>query len=135
MKLRCLVVVLLALAGCAHPPKLATSVDIRKNSDDLVLLKLKVTNLEDRVTVPVAIELTGQARTNNEWSKPETLLHPAAFVLNRKEQREITKFWHVQADGVRTTLTLKEQESGRFIKSEKFEKVFSGAQPATTSQR
>ena len=137
MKLMCLLVVLLAVAGCAHPPQLATSLDIRKNSDNLVLLRLKVTNLEDRVTVPIAIELTGQARTNNEWSKPETLLHPAAFVLNRKEQREITKFWHVQAASVRATLTMKEQESGKLLKSEKFEKVFSGSEPppATTSQR
>jgi hypothetical protein len=117
-------IVLLALWGCAQPPQVATSLDIQKSSDGLVLVKLKVTNLEDRVTVPIALELTGQARTNGQWSKPETLLHPAAFVLNRKEQREITKLWRVQADAVRTTLVLKEQETGHILKSDKSEKNF-----------
>ena len=130
-------ILFLALAGCAHPPQLATTFDLRKSSEDLLLLKLKVTNLEDRVTVPINIEFTGQARTNGQWSKPETLLHPAAFVLNRKEQREITKLWRVQADAVRTTLVVKEQESGHLLKSEKAEKVFSGGTPQSkpTSQR
>lgn len=124
MKLFALMIALLALCGCASPPQLATSLDVQKSSDGLVLVKLKVSNLEDRVTVPIALELTGEARTNGQWSKPETLLHPAAFVLNRKEQREITKLWRVQADAVRTTLVLKEQETGRVLKSDKAEKNF-----------
>jgi hypothetical protein len=123
LKLLPLLMLLLALCGCAHPPQLATSLDIQRTGA-MVLLKLKVTNLEDRVTVPIAVELTGQFRSNGQWSKPETLLHPAAFVLNRKEQREITKPWRVQADDVRTTLIVKEQESGNILKSEKTEKVF-----------
>lgn len=137
MKLLALMIALVALWGCAHPPQLATSLDIQKSPDNsLVVLQLKVTNLEDRVTVPIAIELTGQARTNGQWSKPETLLHPAAFVLNRKEQRGITKPWRVQADAVRTTLVVKEQESGHLLKSEKSEKVFTGSTaPGPTSQR
>ena len=124
MKLLALMMLLLALYGCASPPQLATALDIQQGSDGLVIVKLKVTNLEDRVTVPIALELTGEARTNGQWSKPETLLHPAAFVLNRKEQREITKLWRVQADAVRTTLVLKEQETGHVLKSDKAEKIF-----------
>ena len=124
------------LAGCAHPPQLTTSLDIRKNDDNLVVLKLKITNLEDRVTVPINVELDGQARANGQWSKTETLLHPAAFVLNRKEQREITKLWRTQADGVRTTIIIKEQETGNLLKSEKAEKVFANTgAPAPTSPR
>ncbi|HTA69453.1 MAG TPA: hypothetical protein VK776_14280 [Bryobacteraceae bacterium] len=128
MKLFVLTMLLLTLWGCANPPQLATSLDVQKSPDNsLVVLQLKVTNLEDRVTVPIAVELTGQARTNGQWSKPETLVHPAAFVLNRKEQRGITKPWRVQADAVRTTLVVKEQESGHILKSEKAEKVFAGS--------
>ena len=138
MKLFVLTMLLLTLWGCANPPQLATSLDVQKSPDNsLVVLQLKVTNLEDRVTVPIAVELTGQARTNGQWSKPETLVHPAAFVLNRKEQRGITKPWRVQADAVRTTLVVKEQESGHLLKSEKAEKVFKGpaGPPASTSQQ
>jgi hypothetical protein len=68
--------------------------------------------------------VTGQVRTGGHWDKPATLLHPAAFVLNRKEQRDITKVWRIQADGVRTTLVVKEQENGHLLKSEKAEKVW-----------
>jgi hypothetical protein len=117
-------ILLLMLAGCAHPPKLSTTLNIQKKSDDLILVTLKVINLENSVTTPINIEVTGQARSSGHWSKPETLFHPAAFVLNRNEQREITKFWKMQADGVRTTLVIKEQENGHLLKSEKAEKVF-----------
>jgi hypothetical protein len=117
-------VLLLVLAGCAHPPQLTTTVEIQKKSDDLILVILKVTNTEDRATTPIALELTGQARSGGRWDRPASLLHPAAFVLNRKEQREITKLWRIQADAVRTTLVMKEQENGHLLKTEKVEKIF-----------
>ena len=114
----------LVLAGCAHPPQISTALNIQKKSDELILVTLKVANLEDSVTTPINVELTGQARTGGHWDKSSTLLHPAAFVLNRKEQREITKLWRIKADGVRTTLVIKEQENGHLLKSEKAEKVW-----------
>jgi hypothetical protein len=124
LKVALISVLLLVLAGCAHPPQLSTTVEIQKKSDELILVILRVTNTEDRATTPIAIEITGQARTNGRWDRPSTLLHPAAFVLNRKEQREITKLWRIQADAVRTTLVIKEQENGHLLKTEKTEKVF-----------
>jgi uncharacterized lipoprotein YajG len=119
-----LFILLLLLAGCARPPQLSTTINIQKKSDELILVTLKVVNLENSVTTPINIEIIGQARSNGHWDKPATLLHPAAFVLNRQEQREITKYWKIQADGVRTTLVIKEQETGHLLKSEKAEKVF-----------
>lgn len=120
-------ILLAALSACAHPPKLSTSLDVSKDSPDLVLLRLKIVNLEDRVTVPIAIQLTGQAEENGQWDRSITLLQPAAFVLNRKEERTITKLWHISAQAVRTTLVVREQESGNLLKSEKFEKALSAA--------
>lgn len=130
MKLLFLAGAMLALAGCAHPPQLATTVSIQKKSDSLVLVTLKVTNTEDRVTVPINVELTGQSRADGRWTPVTSLLHPAAFVLNRKEQREITKLWRINADAVRTTIVIKEQENGHMLKSEKFQQVFAGAPAA-----
>jgi len=112
-----------ALCACAHPPKLSTTLDATKDSNNLVLLKLKIVNLEDSVTVPIAIQLTGQSESNGHWDKSTTLLQPAAFVLNRKEQRTITKLWRIPADAVRATLVVREQESGKLLQSEKFEKT------------
>lgn len=118
---------LLTLMACARPPQLSTSVDIVKQSDGLILVKLKIANTENRVTVPIALELTGQAEMNGKWDKPSTLLRPAAFVLNRKEERDITKLWRVEADAVRTTLVVKEQETGNLLRTEKAEKTFAAA--------
>jgi hypothetical protein len=118
------ITLILLLAACATPPKLSTALDVQKKADGLVVVKFKVTNLEDRATTPVNVEITGQARSNGQWTRSESLIHPTAFVLNRKEQREITKMWHIQADAVKTTVVIKEQENGNVLKSEKSEQVF-----------
>jgi hypothetical protein len=125
LKLIPLLILLMTLASCAHPPRISTALDIHKDSDNLIILQLKVVNLEDSATVPIAIELTGQAEAGGHWDKPSSLLKPAAFVLNRKEQRDITKLWRVSADAVRTTLVIHEQETGKLLKSEKSEKTLS----------
>jgi hypothetical protein len=133
MKTFLLLLVVLSLTGCAKAPKLDVTLSLDKQSADLIFVKVKVINTEDRATVPIAIELTGQAETNGHWDKSSTLLHPAAFVLNRKEQREITKLWRVPADAARTTLTVKEQERGFLLKTERAEKVFSPSGAPQTS--
>jgi hypothetical protein len=128
-KMFLLCAVVLSLTGCAKPPKLDITLKLDKQSADLIFVRVKVVNTEDRATVPIAIELTGQAETNGHWDKASQLMRPAAFVLNKREQREITKLWRVPADAARTTLTVKEQESGNLLKTERAEQVF--AAPAT----
>ncbi|MGB6942368.1 MAG: hypothetical protein WBE37_08245 [Bryobacteraceae bacterium] len=114
----------LSSTSCAKSPKLDVTLSLEKQNANLIFVKVKVINTEDRATVPVALEVTGQSETNGQWDKSSTLLHPAAFVLNRKEQREITKLWRVPADAARATLTVKEQERGFLLKTEHAEKVF-----------
>jgi hypothetical protein len=130
----CLLVVVagqIGLTGCAKAPELNVTLSLDKPNADVVFVKVKVVNTEDRATVPIAIEVTGQSQTNGHWDKASSLLHPAAFVLNKKEQREITKLWRVPADAARTTLTVKEQETGRLLKTERAEQVFSPAAAPT----
>jgi hypothetical protein len=131
-KMFLLLLVAIGVTGCAKPPKLDITLKMEKQSADVIFVKVRVVNTEDHATVPIAIEVTGQAQTNGQWDKSSSLLHPAAFVLNKKELREITKVWRVPADAARATLTVKEQESGHLLKTERAEKVFSGdATPAT----
>ncbi len=132
MKTLLLLFVVIMMAGCARSPVLDVSLSLDKPNADVIFVKVKVVNTEDRATVPIAIEVTGQAQTNGHWDKASTLIHPAAFVLNKREQREITKVWRVPADTARTTLTVKEQESGKLLKTERAEKVFSAGGAATT---
>lgn len=139
MRILLLLALLLMLLSCAQPPKITASLDVQKQGDNVVVVKVKVVNVDSRATVPINVEVTGQAETNGHWDKRQTLLHPAAFVLNRNEQRDITKFWNVPADAVRATMIVKEQERGSLLKTEKAEKVFSGpgaaaGQPSAKSQ-
>jgi hypothetical protein len=127
--------VAILMAGCARSPVLDVSLSLDKPNADAIFVKVKVVNMEDRATVPIAIEVTGQAQTNGHWDKASTLIHPAAFVLNKKEQREITKIWRVPAETARTTLTVKEQESGKLLKTERAEKVFAGGDAAPAKAR
>ena len=125
----------LILSGCAKPPKLDISMSVEKQNADLIVVKVKVTNTENHATVPIALEVTGQTENDGHWDKPSTLLHPAAFVLNKKEQREITKFWRVPAQAARTTLTVKEQETGNLLKTLRAEKVFASDAPAAPTAK
>lgn len=119
--------VALLLTGCAttHSPKLDVSMSIDKQNANLIFVKVKIINTENTATVPISVEVSGQTENNGHWDKASTILHPAAFVLNKKEQREITKLWRVPADAARATLTVKEQERGVLLKMERSEKVFS----------
>jgi len=112
---------LLVLAGCARPPQLSTSLDFEKKPD-LIIVKVRVANLENRATTPIAVEVTAQPHVDGRWERPVTVLNPAAFVLNRREQRELMKYWRIEADALRTTLVVKEQETGHILKSERAEK-------------
>lgn len=136
MKILTIVVAAWILSACAKPPKLDISMSVEKQNADLVFVKVRVANTENHATVPIALELTGQAESGGKWDKPSTLLHPAAFVLNKKEQREITKFWRVPAQAARATLTVKEQETGNLLKTLRTEKVFaSDAAPAAPTAK
>ena len=80
----CLLVVVagqIGLTGCAKAPELNVTLSLDKPNADVVFVKVKVVNTEDRATVPIAIEVTGQSQTNGHWDKASSLLHPAAFVV------------------------------------------------------
>lgn len=108
--------------GCARPPRISTTLEITRKSNDVVLVMLRIKNLEDRATTPLAPEVVVQTRTGATWDKPVSQIHPAAFVLNRREQRDIFKVLHTGADFLRATLVVKEQQTGHVLVSQKLEK-------------
>lgn len=84
---------------------------------------LRIKNLEDRATTPLTPQVMVQTRTGSAWDKPVAEIHPAPFVLNKKEQRDIMKVLHTNADVMRATVTVKEQESGRLLINQRLEKA------------
>ena len=111
------------IQGCAKPSRISATLDITRKSNDIVWLMLRIKNLEERATTPIAPEVIVQTRTGTTWDKPVSEIHPAAFVLNKQEQRDIFKVLHTSADLVRATLTVKEQENGRVLINQRLEKA------------
>jgi hypothetical protein len=123
--LRILVIaaLLLTIAGCASPPKISATMDITRRAPDTVLVSLRITNLEDRATTPIAPEVVVQTHTGGAWEKPASQIHPVAFVLNKHELRNIVKVVHTKADIVRAMLTIKEQENGHLLMNQRIERA------------
>jgi len=107
------------IAGCAHPPRVSTAISVKRKSADTVAIVLEVKNLEKRPTVPILINVAAELHTANGWSRPDTVIHPAAFVLNRSETQMFGTNLKVSADGVRTLLIVKEAETGHVLKTER----------------
>lgn len=114
---------LLAIAGCASPPKISATMDISRRDPDTVLISLRVTNLEDHATTPIAPEVMVQTHSGGAWEKAVSQIHPVAFVLNKHELRNIVKVVHTNADVVRAMLTIKEQENGHVLMNQRIEKA------------
>jgi len=114
-----MVALMLVMAACARPPKVSTSIAVTRKSPDMVTVTLKVKNLENRPTTPIQIDLTAQMRNGNSWGMAESILHPAAFVLNRNEQHSITANLKTEADAIRSMLVVKEAETGNVLKTER----------------
>jgi hypothetical protein len=107
--------------GCYKPPNLSTTVEYKRRSQQMVLT-LKVKNLENRVSTPILLTLDVATRAGGAWSPPLPMIHPTAFVLNRREERDISVILPGGATAVRTMLTVKEGETGRLLKSERAQK-------------
>src|SRR5207302_8819011 len=83
--LRILVIagLLVVIGGCARPPKISATLDVTRRTNDIVLVMLRIKNLEDRATTPLDPEVIVQTRSGSSRDKPVSQIHPAAFVLNK----------------------------------------------------
>jgi len=114
--------VLLAAAligGCAHPPKVSAAISLKRKSADTVAIVLEVKNLEKQPTVPILISVAAEMHAGGVWTRPDTVIHPAAFVLNKNETQIFVANLKVSPDAVRTILSVKEAETGKVLKTER----------------
>jgi hypothetical protein len=110
----------LALAGCAHPPVLLSTVTVQRD-DGAAVIKVSVRNAGHAATTPIAVELIATQPAGGSWGKPESVIRPAPFVLNRREKRDLTARVKTDADIIRTRLILTEAENGHVVKDETVE--------------
>ena len=113
---------LLVLAGCARPPVLLSTVTVQRDGGAAVI-KVSVRNAGHAATTPIAVELITTQPAGGSWGKPESVIRPAPFVLNRREKRDLTARVKTDADVIRTRLILREAENGHVVKDETMETV------------
>lgn len=123
MSKRAALFLIVLLAGCAHPSKISTSLDVRTRNPDLTVVTLKIKNQEDRATTPLVIDVTLRLRQGGEWGKPVSVIHPVGFVLNKHEEQILRSSIKLRGEAVRAKITVKEQESGAVLISEETEKA------------
>jgi len=110
----------LLLAGCAHPAKVSTSLTFGTLSPGMATITVRVKNTDVRATTPLLIDISIEQKGGAGWTKPESILHPAGFVLKKQEEQILRATFKSTATLIRATLTVKEQESGRVIHKETY---------------
>jgi hypothetical protein len=102
-----LLVLLIALVPACDSskiaPHLSTDITLKRTNPTTVLIKVHVKNLGDRGTVPIDVEVSTAPR--------HPVIHPAPFVLNGHEVRDIETSL-TASTGVSATLNVKEAERG-----------------------
>ena len=110
-----LLVLTLLLAGCAKPPRIGVSLQVRKTSAAAGVATLKVKNQESRPTTPILVEVSLKP---SDGSPPLRVIHPAAFVLNRQEERDIVAPFTSHAASFEPVLVMHEAETGKILTPE-----------------
>ncbi len=97
------------LVSCSNPsiqPRLSTDIKMKRRDAGTVVITVHVKNDGDRATVPIDVAVT--------TATGQTVIHPAAFVLNHQEVRELKTSVNTAA-AVQATLTVKEAERGLVV--------------------
>src|SRR5258708_7252868 len=112
------IALLLALAGCARPPVLLSTVAVERDAEAAVI-KVSVRKGGHAAPTPNAVEQIATL----PGGQPQSVIRPAPFVLTRREKRDLTARLKTDADFIRTRLILKESENGHVVKDETVETV------------
>lgn len=108
-------ILVLILAGCAKPPRIGVNLQVRKTSPSAGSVILRLKNQENRPTTPILVEVSLKS---SDGSAPLRPIHPAAFVLNRQEEREIVAPFTSQAASFEPVLIMREAETGKVLTPE-----------------
>ena len=111
---------LLLLIGCAKPANVSTSLTFGTLAPGLSTITVRVKNQDVRASTPLLIAVSIEHKEGSGWSKPESILHPTGFVLKKQEEQILRVTFKSNGKQVRATLTVKEQESGRVLKTQTY---------------
>ena len=112
--MRKLLLVLLStlLVSCATPPRIAVTTQVRKTSATEGRLTVNIRNTEDRASTPILLEVSLRSGS----AAPLRVIHPVAFVLNKREVREIIARFKSDAADLEAVVELRAAQTGAPVK-------------------
>ena len=120
------VLLLLALTGCATPPRIAVTTEVRAGR-----LRVTVKNVENRPSTPILLEVSLRGGS----SAPLRVIHPAPFVLNRQETREIIAPFSSDAEHLEPIVELRIAQTGALLQPTSLTRLPATAAPAIPQPR
>ncbi len=119
--------VLLGACGETITPKVSSQLEMKRNAAGGVAITLVLTNDRDMATVPLMVAVDAYEPGTPDAHKPEPVIHPAPFVLNRHESRTMTAEINTPR-AVVAELSVKESERGILLVAQT--KTIDAAAPA-----
>ncbi len=125
----CAMVALVLLGACGETitPKVSSKLEMKRTAAGSVAITLVLTNERDMATVPLMVAVDAYEPGTPDAHKPEPVIHPAPFVLNRHESRTLTAEINTP-HAVVAELSVKESERGILLVAET--KTIDAAVPA-----
>ena len=111
-KLPLFVLLTTLLVSCASPPRIAVTTQIRRTSATEGRLTVTIRNTEDRASTPILLEVSLRSRS----AAPLRVIHPVAFVLNKREVREIIARFKSDAEDLEAVVELRAAQTGAQVK-------------------
>ena len=126
----CAMAALALLGACGETitPKVSSKLEMKRNAAGNVAITLVLTNERDMATVPLMVAVDAYEPGTPDARKPEPVIHPAPFVLNRHESRTMTAEINTPR-AVAAELSVKESERGILLVAQT--KTIDPAPPAT----
>ncbi len=120
------VLLMLALTGCATPPRIAVTTQIGAGR-----LTVTVKNVENRPSTPILLEVS----LRGGGGAPLRLIHPAPFVLNRQETREIIAPFSSNVENLEPVVELRIAQTGALLQPTSLTRLPATAAPAIPQPR
>ena len=121
-----LLIFALLLASCATPPRIAVTTEVRAGR-----LRVTVKNVENRPSTPILLEVSLRGGSG----APLRVIHPAAFVLNRQETREIIAPFVSNAENLEPVVDLRIAQTGARLQPTSLTRLPATAAPAIPQPR
>ena len=121
----------LLLTSCATPPRIAVTTQVRKTSPGAGRLTVTIKNVENRPSTPILLEVSLRGGSG----APLRVIHPAPFVLNRQETREIIAPFVSDAENLEPVVVLRIAQTGALLQPTSLTRVPATGAPATPQPR